>query len=818
MTRVDAVSTIGQARSRRVTGGTLPASKLIDLAHFDFFFRRLQFLRWVVRSVLFIFIAMTFLSGAGSSSTHIFFGLFFIILPAEIILDLFRLFLRQEIGKQEASNKKKGEGMTYRTAILLVSGRRSPLHFWYLLTRDDSVTFVLNRLGLASDQIYRATEQLPPITTWYEAAKKQAHLEEQPVSPKHLFEVIAAELQPLWQSLAISDQMRHDVWQWHDRVEAIMFSRQRGFVNQVTGSAGIGRDWSSGYTRYLEAFAIDVSEEFERLGTHLTITGHEEEQAKVVEYLSRNQRHNVVLVGEQGIGKERMLYAFASGLNKGILPQALRHKRLYTLDVGRVVSGGSQEQVEARLHGIFSEAIEVGNVILAVADFELLVGGQGSKTLGVIDASGVMTQYLQSDQLQFIAAITPEAYYAYVKPNAALEQFLLPVEVKEIKSQEALQILEDEVFKTEFKTKRFFTYQALEKIISVADEHVHDRPYPEKALGLLDEVAGAMSVDTDKIVTPQKVETILSTKLKVPLGTPGESERDALNNLEATIRSRIVGQAEAVQVVANALRRARAGLNSGKRPIGSFLFLGPTGVGKTEMAKTIAALYYKNAKAFIRVDMSEYQTPESIEKLIGARDKPGLLTTAITDQPFSVVLLDEIEKADAGIRNLFLQILDDGHITDGFGKRVDFTNAMVIATSNAGAQVIREAVKNNAITPQFKAQLLDYLQSQGVFAPEWLNRFDAIVTFLPLNQQEILQVAKLQVQELVEKLKNNNINLTLNDDVYDILIQKGYDPEFGARPMRRAVQDTIESALAKVLLNDSGTGVKNITLTRDLIQ
>lgn len=795
----------------------MTANKLLDLAKFDFVLRRLQFPRWIVKAVLFIFLILA-LTGSTRVSP-VFFGLFFIVLPVEVVLDLFGLFLRQEISRIESLQATKGEGMTYQTALLLVTAKNKPKFLWHYLLRDSSVRFVLVRLAVNPEQLETALPTPPAINEWFTAAKQMAKNEKVPVSPKHLFEVLQGypDLAVIWDSLGISFLERANVWGWYGRLEHQIKLQQRGFINQVSGSGGIGRDWASGYTHALDQFALDLSREFERTGSSMALIGHAEERAKIIEYLARDQKHNVVMVGEDGIGKHRLLYTLAAELNKGTLPAALKHKHLYILDVGRIISGGNQEQIDTRLRAVFNEAIEVGNVILAVPDFELLVGAQGNKTIGVIDASGVLTEYLQAPGLQFMATITPSGYYTYIDSNATLKPYLLPVEMKEMQSLEALQVLEDDVFRVEAKSNHIFTYQSLAKIIEICEQNVHDKPYPEKAIDLLDEVSGAIVNSPQKLVLASQVEAVISEKLKIPIGKPGVMEKEVLNNLESLIRERIVGQEEAVKVVANALRRARAGLHSGKRPIGSFLFLGPTGVGKTEMAKTIAAIYYKNDKAFVRVDMSEYQTPDSIEKLIGSRSTPGLLTTAITDQPFSVVLLDEIEKADAGIRNLFLQILDDGHITDGYGRKVDFTNAMVVATSNAGAQLIREAVQSGKVDANFRQQLLDYLQTQGVFAPEWLNRFDAIVTFMPLSEAEIRKVAELQVADLVEKLKTHNINLTINPDVYDVLIQKGYDPQFGARPMRRAVQDVIESALAKVLLNDTSEAAKEIILTKDMI-
>lgn len=797
-------------------------NKLILLAHYEIILSRWMFLRWMSRVMLLILLLLGLVFGVGDSySASFMFGFFFILLPFGILADLFRLFLRSAIGQESKRQHSDSGGLNYRSARLLALAQKRADRLWIALLQEEGMQFMLFRLGVPTSSIRPLFPRDLTYETWIKQSQQLATHEQSELLPKHFFEALQTyeAFDQIWRQFGITSNERSEVWQWYERMEARIAQRHRGFVDTLRFSGGIGRDWASGYTRALELFAHNISDEVGRLGYEISLVGHREEKTKVLEYLSRSHQHNVMLLGQEGIGKQRVIYSLASDFILGKVPLSLKYKHLYRLDVGALVSSASPEELTQRLQAVLQEAASVGNVVLVIPDFHLLVGGNRSKALGVVDASAVLAPYLQSTQLQLIGIMEPDAYYAFIKPNPSLEPFLLPVEVKEINAREALEIIEDEVFAYEMKHHHYFMYQSLEKIIQLAEQHMHDKPFPEKAMQLLDEVAGALSEDPQKIIFPQQVERVISQKLKIPIGVATQDERDVLNNLEDLIRQRIIGQEEAVKAVADALRRARAGLHSGQRPIGTFLFLGPTGVGKTEMAKTIAALYYKNDKAFIRLDMSEYQTPESLEKLVGTSTAPGLLTTAVTDQPFSVVLLDEIEKASLPVRNLFLQILDDGRVTDGYGKHVDFTHTMIIATSNAGAQLIHESVRDKGtVPPGFKATLLEYLQQNGIFSPEWLNRFDASVVFLPLTSDEIRKVAALQVHDLVQRLRGHNIYLEVNEDVYDFLIERGYDPEFGARPMRRAVQDTIESVLAKLLLNDTSEGERRLTITRSLLE
>lgn len=786
--------------------------RMIDLVTLHLQLQRFGFIRWILRAIVIIFLLLALL-GVMGDSTPLFFGLFFITLPPGIVMDIFGLFIVQEIALTEAQAKTDTRGINRAAAIVIVRGKQEPIRLWHYLLRDPSTRFVTERLGVSPELLAKSAGELPAVATWYDLARKLAESKQEIVAPEHLFEVVqtAPTLANLWREIGVSDQERQEVWVWWRRIVTTYDQ-----ASPVRMSGGVGRDWTSGYTQILEQYARDITKDVASVGQAITLIGHDAERKQVLEYLSRDQSHNVVVIGEEGIGKERMMYTLASDFNRGTVPSSLRYKHLYQLDTGALINGATETELSSRLQAVLNEAAHVGNVIVIVPDFYLLLGAGGEGKVGTIDASAIIEPYLQSSSIQIVALMTPDQYERYVRPRPALVNQLMAVEIKEITAHDALTIVEDEVFRFE-KKRLLFTFQSLQSLIMIADQHVHTSPFPEKALQLLDEVASALADEQAKLVMPHDVERILSSKLKVPLGQATTQERSVLENLEQRIGSRIVGQTEAVSTVANAIRRARAGLHSGRRPIGTFLFLGPTGVGKTEMAKTVAAIYYTNEQAFIRVDMTEYQTPESVEKLLGTAETPGTLSTAVTDQPFSVVLLDEIEKADVSVRNAFLHILDEGYATNGFGQRVDFTNTIIIATSNAGAELIRQAVSAGPLDAAFKTHLLDWLQKQGTFSPEWLNRFDSVVVFTPLSKEEIRRVAELQVAELVARLKTHNIELSVASDVYDVLVEKGFDPQFGARPMRRAVQDIIESALAKSLLNDESQGTKRITLTRDML-
>ena len=362
-------------------------------------------------------------------------------------------------------------------------------------------------------------------------------------------------------------------------------------------------------------------------------------------------------------------------------------------------------------------------------------------------------------------------------------------------------MLEGQALALEKKYKKFVTYPALREIVNNAARYIPGIPFPKKALDLLDEViVYAAHYTKSSFILPEHVLKIIAEKTQIPVGKVQAEEKKLLLGLEELLHQRIINQNEAVNEISSALRRARADISPRKGPMGTFLFMGPTGVGKTETSKALAGIYFKSESRMIRLDMSEFQTVGDIARLLGSVSSEGLLVTPVRENPFSLLLLDEIEKAHPNILNLFLQVLDEGFVTDGLGRKVDFSNTIIIATSNAGYQVILEAIRLQTEWKTIKQKLLDYIFENSIFRPEFINRFDAVVVFSPLSKENLLDIAELQLQKIKKNLEDKNIEFAITKRLKERIVELGYDPTFGARNMKRVIQDSVENAIAKALL------------------
>jgi len=376
------------------------------------------------------------------------------------------------------------------------------------------------------------------------------------------------------------------------------------------------------------------------------------------------------------------------------------------------------------------------------------------------------------------------------------------VKVSEINEQETIFILENLTLGYENKYKKFVSYQAIRDIVRYSGRYIQDVPFPKKAIDLLEEVVVyTVRYAKSKVVLPEYVSKLVSKKTDIPVGQLEKKEKEILLNLENLIHQRIINQEEAVTEVSTALRRARAEVTARSGPMGTFLFLGPTGVGKTETAKALAEVYFGSENKMIRLDMSEFQNVTDIPRLIGSPEEEGFLTTQVRESPFSLILLDEIEKAHPNILNLFLQVLDEGYLTDGLGRKVDFKNSIIIATSNAGYQIILKALKLRTEWTGVKKEILDYLFEQGTFRPEFINRFDAMVVYKPLSKENLLDISELLLQKIKKSLKEKEIDFIITPGLKEKIAELGYDPAFGARQMKRVIQDKVENVLASALLS-----------------
>jgi len=589
------------------------------------------------------------------------------------------------------------------------------------------------------------------------------------------------------------------VWWQESLEEKIERSKKFWSYENLIKKGSLAKDWAAGYTITLDQYSIDWTEIIKKRGFE-EIIGHKNALAAIERILSRSEINNALVVGEPGTGRKSIIHALALKALYGQSLPDLNYKRVVELDLVSLLSQiTSLEEVEVALDTIFREVVRAGNIILVIDEFHNYVG-QVTRP-GIIDISGALSPYLHIPAFQIVAITSYAGLHKYIEQNPSLLSLFEKVEVSGLSPEETILILESLVPGFEQKYKKFITYPALQDIVAFADRYIQDVPFPKKAVDLLDEVMVYASryAKTD-LVLPKHIAKIISEKTQIPVGEVESREREILLNLENLIHQRIINQDEAVEEVSSALRRARADITVRKGPMGTFLFLGPTGVGKTETSKALAEIYFGSEEKMIRLDMSEFQAVEDIPRLIGSAGEEGLLTTPVRENPFSLILLDEIEKAHPNILNLFLQVLDEGHITDGLGRKVSFLNSIIIATSNAGYKVILEALREKAVWSGVKEKLLDFLFAQGIFRPEFINRFDTVVVFSPLTRENLLDIAQLLLSKLKKNLVQKNIEFIITEPLKEKIVELSYNPVFGAREMRRVIQDKVEDPLATAFL------------------
>lgn len=565
----------------------------------------------------------------------------------------------------------------------------------------------------------------------------------------------------------------------------------------------LAKTWTAGYTITLDRFSRDLTLRVRKQG-YQEMVGHKKEIERMERVLSKRESgNNVLIVGESGSGRKSMVYELAKKSALGQSSPGLNYKRVVQLDVASLLAQAqSTEEVETILDAIFSEALLAGNIILVIDEFHNFVGGAARP--GVIDVSAIISKYLRLPEFQIVAITTPEGLHRKIEQNSSLLSLFGKVELDEISEQDTLILIQKMALRLEYKYKKLFiSYPSLSSIIALSAKYLRAVPFPEKAIDLLDETAVYVLhlPGKEKVILPEHVAKVVRDKTKIPVGEIEKKEREVLLNLESAVHERIINQEEAVKEISTALRRARAQITVRNGPMGVFLFLGPTGVGKTETSKALAEIYFGSEERMIRMDMSEFQNVGDIPRLIGSSGQEGLLTTPVRSNPFSLILLDELEKAHSNILNLFLQVFDEGHLTDGLGRKVDFRNAIIIATSNAGYQIILEALRQNTEWHRVKEKILNYLFSEGTFKPEFINRFDGVVIFKPLSKENLFDIAQLLLQKLNKNLKEKGIELVITEELKRKIVDLGYSPVFGAREMRRTLQDKVENVLAQAILS-----------------
>lgn len=584
------------------------------------------------------------------------------------------------------------------------------------------------------------------------------------------------------------------VYAWLERANSFLQRPQPYF-------GGIGRDWAAGYTPVLDRFGANISREVEAGHGHFHTLAHSDVLASIIHNLDSGA---VAIVGAAGTGKTSLVYALAQRLLEG-QDDNLGYYQIIRLDASAILSAAKGE-LEKIVLTLFAEAAHARNIIIFLDEAQLFFGAG----TGAFDISQVLSPLLQNQSVRLIAALTPDDYQSLKSSNPGLVSHLPIVTINEPGSAITAQILEDAALTLEARNKVLISYQAAKEALRLSGQYMEELAYPGKAISLLEQ---SLPYAQEAILTAQSVQQAVEKMRGVKVARAEAPEADTLLHLEDKIHQRMVNQKRAVTVVAAALRRGRAGVADPERPIGSFLFLGPTGVGKTELARSLAATYFGDEHQMVRLDMSEYQQPEDVQRLLATGDASAKsLILKIREQPFAVVLLDEVEKAHPDVLNLLLQLLDEGRLTDEKGHPASFKNAIIIATSNAGAVEITQRVQAGDSLESFERPLIEKLINGGQFKPELINRFDEVVLFRPLNMEELSQVATFMLAEVNKTLLNQNISVQLTQAALQKVVQAGYDPEFGARPMRRALQKMVEDAVAKKILEKTAQPGSAITL------
>jgi ATP-dependent Clp protease ATP-binding subunit ClpC len=588
--------------------------------------------------------------------------------------------------------------------------------------------------------------------------------------------------------------------EWVEHMSKRARRRSRWWGRVALGQTrGIGSDLSYGVAYSLERYSTDLTRAVTSGKAEFRHVYGTDAITKMEVILSRGENANVLLVGSTGGSLMDVVIDFAHDIVNGFTHKSFTSAHIMLLDWKHLMSGmKTKQEFESRMERMMNSAVRAKNVIIAIDDIPGFI--QSAATIGA-DVISLIDPYARAGRVQFIVTADMGRYHALLEPNEGFRMRFETLIIPEPERPALVRTLEDVAVHLEHVYRVLFTYPSIRAVHEGAQRYFVDAVMPDTALKLLEEIAPAVAGRGDHVVTYDDVMNYIQAKTGVPVGTISDQEREKLQNLESELHLHIIGQEKAVEVIANALRRSRAGVRNPNRPIGTFLFLGPTGVGKTEVAKALAAVFFGDESSMVRFDMSEFQSEDGLARLIGGIGVgAGLLSNALREHPFSVLLLDEFEKTHPKVLDLFLQIFDEGVYHDASGKKVNAQNTIMIATSNAGATLIRKAVAEGIPLESVEKEIVDGVIAEGKYKPELLNRFDGVVIFHPLTREDYRKIAMLMVEKLKKRLREQNIDIAVNDVLIEALLVKGVDPDFGARPMNRAVQELIEQTIAKKII------------------
>ena len=698
-----------------------------------------------------------------------------------------------------------------------------PIHLFNSLLIQGKIKFFLFRLGLKKEKflsrslkllkkaeknkkIFSAPKfSLPLKKVILRAYQFASELEKDEIGLEEILVALASEenlVKELFYDLEIDLDKVKNIALWMKLDEEIREQKKYfGMWSFFKPKKTANRAMTSVITPVLDAFSQDMTL-IGKQGYLKSCIGREKEIGRIFKLVEAG-KNAIILVGWPGVGKTNIVEEIGRRMVTEDVPYSMQDKRLVSLNLGALVAAGGSGEMEKRMTIFLREVERAGNIILFVEEIHNLVGV--SSVRGQLDVSEILATALKNKNFLLVATSDPANYHRYLG-NSALGNIFNRAKIPEPKGNQAIRILEGKVGRLEYRNQIYFSYGALQKAVELSDRFIHERYLPVKALNILEEAAiKARYRGENSIVQGEDIAAIISERLNIPLTKITEEESEKLLNLEDKIHERLVDQEKAVKAVASALRRARAKLRDIRRPITNLLFLGPTGVGKTELAKTVAEIYFGNEKKMIRLDMSEYQESDSVYRLIGpplgqeGAQIGGHLTEAVRKNPYSLLLLDEIEKSHPDILNLFLQVMDDGRLTDSAGRVIDFTNIILISTSNAATPFVQEEINKGTDFEIIKEKLIrEKLKSH--FRPEFLNRFDDIVVFKALSESDIEKITYLLLNQVRKRLLKKGITLEATEEAIKELAKAGFNPIFGARPLRRVIQNKVENSLANYLL------------------
>lgn len=567
--------------------------------------------------------------------------------------------------------------------------------------------------------------------------------------------------------------------------------------NESYGRPGFAVDLIYGYTPTLTKYAIDLSQP--QTFSHRLI-GRTDLESKIERILTGG--NSVILIGDSGVGKKTAILEFSERAINGRLGPKMAYQKVYELDYNALLSGSHDLNTKKNiLSQVLTETSTAGNIILMIRDIHRLT----NTDVEGYDFTDTFEEYMEKRDLRIIAVSTPHDYERFVVRNLRLRKYLKEVEIVPPEREDVMKILIESALFWERQKNLLIQTPALRQILEASDKYITEVPFPEKALELLEAVIEYVEQSKRKVVSVEDANKVLAEKTGISFSYITQTEKTKLTNLEHLIHEKLVNQKTAISLIAKSLRSRSVGAKKEDRPIGSFLFLGPTGVGKTETAKVLANTYFGSEKEIVRFDMAEYQGTEGIERLLGSvkQGTPGVLTTAIKNKPAGLLLFDELEKAPLEIRNILMTLLDEGYITDAFGKKVIGRHLFIIATSNAEAEYIRTLVNRNVAGEDLQKQVVEHVLKEGIFTPEFINRFDGVVVYEPLTGEYLQEIARLMLSDLIARISDKDISLTYGEDVIAKLAYEGFEPAFGARPMRRIVDLTLGDILGKEILSDT---------------